>query len=62
MVNVETLEVAARQRTFTRLPHREWRYASPLHDREVESTLDEFRIIVDEHDAFSRCNAQSASA
>jgi hypothetical protein len=53
-IDVETLEVSARQRTFTRLRQREWRYTSPFHDREVESTLDEFGIIVDERDAFTR--------
>ncbi len=53
-VNVETLEIAPRQRTFTRLSAQRWRYSSPFHGREVESTLDEHGIIVDEHDAFTR--------
>ncbi len=53
-VDVETLEIAPRQRTFTRLSAQRWRYSSPFHGREVESTLDEHGIIVDEHDAFTR--------
>ncbi|MFM7391921.1 MAG: putative glycolipid-binding domain-containing protein, partial [Actinomycetota bacterium] len=53
-IDVETLDVSARQRTFTRLRQREWRYTSPFHDREVESKLDEFGIVVDERDAFTR--------
>lgn len=53
-VDVETLEIAPRQRTFTRLSMQRWRYSSPFHGREVESTLDEHGIIVDELDAFTR--------
>jgi len=54
MVNVETLEVLPQQRQFTRLTARRWRYASPFHGGEVESMLDEYGIIVDETDAFTR--------
>jgi hypothetical protein len=53
-VNVETLEVLPQQRQFTRLTARRWRYASPFHGVEVESMLDEYGIIVDETDAFTR--------
>jgi hypothetical protein len=31
-----------------------WRYISAYHEREVESTLDDFGLIIDEPDAFSR--------
>jgi hypothetical protein len=53
-VNVETLEVLPRQRTYTRLAANRWRYTSAYHEREVESTLDEYGLILDEADSFSR--------
>ena len=53
-VNVETLEVVPRQRMFTRLQGRRWRYASPFSGLEVESELDEYGIVIDEPGAFSR--------
>lgn len=53
-VDVETLEVSPRQRTFARLDDRRWRYVSPYHDREVESLVDEFGMVIDEPDAFRR--------
>ncbi|MEY3131918.1 MAG: hypothetical protein RLZ29_255 [Actinomycetota bacterium] len=53
-VDVETLQVVPRQRTFTRLTADRWRYSSPFHGREVESALDEHGIIIDESEAFVR--------
>jgi len=53
-INVETLEVSPRQRSFTRLSARRWRYVSPFHEAEVESELDEFGLVVDEPQSFVR--------
>ena len=53
-VNVETLEVTPRQRTFTRLSARRWRYISPFLETEVESELDSYGLIVDEPESFRR--------
>lgn len=60
-VNVETLEVSPRQRTFTRLDAHRWRYVSPFSGREVETSLDEYGLVLDEPEAFVR-SAQSTSA
>jgi hypothetical protein len=53
-VDVETLQVVPRQRTFARLSARQWRYTSAYHEREVEANLDDFGLVVDEPGAFSR--------
>ncbi|MFM7046973.1 MAG: putative glycolipid-binding domain-containing protein [Actinomycetota bacterium] len=53
-IDVETLEVAPRQRTFTRLSGRRWRYVSRYTESEVEVELDEFGLVIDEPGAFSR--------
>jgi len=53
-VDVETLDVVPRQRMFTRLAGRRWRYVSPFSGLEVESELDEYGIVIDEPGAFSR--------
>ena len=53
-VDVETLEVSPRQRSFTRLGARRWRYTSPYHETEVESELDEFGLVIDEPRSFVR--------
>ena len=60
-VNVETLEVAPRQRTYTRLASHHWRYVSPLSGQEVETELDEFGLVLNEPHGFSR-RIQSTSA
>lgn len=61
-VNVETLEVLPRQRTYSRLESNRWRYTSAYHEREVESTLDEYGLILDEPDAFSRRGLDTPSS
>lgn len=61
-VNVETLEVLPRQRTYSRLESNRWRYTSAYHEREVESTLDEYGLIVDEPNAFSRRGLDTPSS
>lgn len=53
-IDVETLEVTPRKRTFTRLDSRRWRYVSPFHEREVETVLDDYGIITDETESFRR--------
>lgn len=55
-VNVETLEVVPRQRTFARLDAHRWRYVSAFHEREVESSVDDFGLIIDEPEAFTRAS------
>jgi len=53
-VDVETLQVVPRQRTFARLSARRWRYTSAYQEREVEATLDDFGLVLDEPGGFSR--------
>ena len=54
VVDVETLEVSAQQRTFARLDARRWRYLSPYCAREVEAELDEYGLVLNEPGAFTR--------
>jgi hypothetical protein len=54
VVDVETLDVSVRQRTFTRIGTHRWRYESSFHGREVESEVDQFGLIINEEGAFTR--------
>jgi hypothetical protein len=54
VVDVETLEVSAQQRTYARLDANRWRYLSPYCAREVEAELDEYGLVLNEPGAFTR--------